>query len=166
MMLAYIHQSIIEEDSMVNIFRAFKNDREHSIKVGYFRNGKSGTTIADIAKWNEFGTYVAPPRPFIRNTIAKNRKKWLKDYIELSKKFNFMLDAYIYEFADRVRADLIAEIKNGDFKPNAPITIEGGWMANRKSKKPFRVEGKGNKRPLSNRDGLVNSIEIRVGDVK
>lgn len=151
---------------MANIFKVFKNIKEHNIKVGYFRNGESGTTIADIAKWNEFGTYVAPPRPFIRNTIAKNRKKWLKDYIELSKKYSFMPEAYTYEFADGVKADLIDEIKNGEFEPNAPITIEGGWMANKKSKKPFMVEGKGNKKPLINRNGLINSIETRVGGVK
>lgn len=42
--------------------------------------------------------------------------------------------------------------------PNAPITVEGGWMRNRKSGKPFKVEGKGSSRPLIDTGSLRSSI--------
>ena len=49
--------------------------------------------------------------------------------------------------------------KFGDgLAPNAPITINGGWMRNRISGKPFKVEGKGSSAPLIDTGSLKGSI--------
>lgn len=42
--------------------------------------------------------------------------------------------------------------------PNAPITIEGGWMRNRISGKPFYIEGKGSTAPLIDTGHLKGAI--------
>ena len=48
------------------------------------------------------------------------------------------------------------------FAPNAPITIHGGWMRNKKSGKPFKVKGKKSSRPLINTGRLRGSIMSKV----
>lgn len=45
---------------------------------------------------------------------------------------------------------------------NAGITIEGGWMRNKKSGKPFKVKGKGSNRPLIDTGNLRNAITYAV----
>jgi hypothetical protein len=46
------------------------------IQVGILKGSGSveGTTIADIAFWNEFGTERIPERPFLRSTYAEQKK--------------------------------------------------------------------------------------------
>lgn len=46
----------------------------------------------------------------------------------------------------------------GHFAPNAGITVEGGWMRNRISGKPFKVKGKGSSQPLIDTGSLRSSI--------
>lgn len=46
----------------------------------------------------------------------------------------------------------------GHFAPNAGITVEGGWMRNRISGKPFKVKGKGSATPLIDSGDLRGSI--------
>lgn len=49
-------------------------------------------------------------------------------------------------------------MSGGHFAPNAPITVEGGWMRNRISNKPFKVKGKGSSQPLMDTGSLRSSI--------
>ena len=48
--------------------------------------------------------------------------------------------------------------------PNAQITIDGGWMRNKKSGKPFKVEGKKSSNPLVDSGDLSKApvYEIRI----
>ena len=46
----------------------------------------------------------------------------------------------------------------GHFAPNAGITVEGGWMRNRISGKPFKVKGKGSSQPLIDTGSLRSSV--------
>ena len=55
-----------------------------------------------------------------------------------------------------------AMMDSNAYAPNAPITIEGGWMANPKNKKPFHVEGKGSSRPLWNKGTLIKSVDFEI----
>ena len=54
----------------------------------------------------------------------------------------------------------------GSFEGNAQITIEGGWMRNHVSGKPFYVEGKKSSHPLEGKTGLLRqSIKFKVAKV-
>ena len=53
----------------------------------------------------------------------------------------------------------------GSFEKNASITIEGGWMRNHVSGKPFKVEGKKSSRPLIDTSLLRQSIKSKVAKV-
>lgn len=132
------------------IIKQFKKQNNASLNVGYF-NGSGLNLLPSIAFWNEFGTYDIPSRPFFRNTVAKNKRKWSRNW-----------NKEIKEQATIISKDLEYIIKSGNFEKNAPITIYGGWMRNKKSGKPFYVKGKGDKLPLTDTGKLADSIEIRI----
>ena len=46
--------------------------------------------------------------------------------------------------------------------PNAPLTVEGGWIRNFTSKKPVHVEGKGFNKPLYNTGELYNDFDFEI----
>jgi len=48
---------------------------------------------------------------------------------------------------------------DNDWAPNAPITIEGGWMRNKVTGKVFYVKGKHSERPLIDTGSLRSSIK-------
>lgn len=128
-----------------------KKRQQTVIEVGYF-DGDENNLLPSIAVWNEYGTENIPSRPFMRNTISENKKKWAA---------NFRIP--VIELAELVRDDLSFTIKRGDFKANAPITLYGGWMKNKKSGKPFFVKGKGaDKPPLTDTGILAEAIEIKI----
>jgi hypothetical protein len=49
-----------------------------SVNVGFLAGATypDGTSVAQVAFWNEFGTTTAPPRPFFRTTIARESPGW------------------------------------------------------------------------------------------
>lgn len=54
-----------------------------ALNVGFLEGAKypatastPGLPVAQVAFWNEFGTKNAPARPFFRNAIEANSKKW------------------------------------------------------------------------------------------
>lgn len=49
-----------------------------------------------------------------------------------------------------------------EYAPNAPFTINGGWMANPKNGKPFYAEPKESGIPLFNTGTLVNSVDFEI----
>ena len=51
---------------------------------------------------------------------------------------------------------------SNEYAPNAPFTINGGWMAEPKTKKPFYAEPKGSDRPLWNTGTLIRSVDFEV----
>ena len=48
------------------------------LEIGFFETARypNGTFVAQVARYNEFGTLNIPMRPFFRNAINKNIKKW------------------------------------------------------------------------------------------
>ena len=57
--------------------------------------------------------------------------------------------------ADAIRAYIDAGVP----PPNAPLTVEGGWIRNFTSKKPVHVEGKGFNKPLYDTGELYGDFD-------
>lgn len=51
---------------------------------------------------------------------------------------------------------------SNSYAANAPITVKGGWMANPKNGKPFKIEPKGSSRPLWNTGTLIKSVDFEI----
>jgi hypothetical protein len=79
------------------------------------------------ANWSEtvnIPAYIIkiPSRPFIRNAIAKNEQRWIKDFEKLltSEK---PLKQLLMEMGIKIKVDLQNSIDNNTPPPNAPATI-------------------------------------------
>lgn len=129
----------------------------------------SGASIIDVAIWNNFGVpEMNIPR---RNFMTPASNEWQKYFEQMAQVYgdeiingdmnidNF-LDAMGQEGASII-SDAIVKIKR---PPNAPITLKGGWMRNKKSGKPFMVEGKKSTIPLVDSGDLSKAptYEIRI----
>lgn len=53
-------------------------------------------------------------------------------------------------------------IGSGSMAPNAPITVNGGWMRNPVSGKPVHIKGKGSSAPLIDTGVLRNAVTFVV----
>lgn len=121
-------------------------------------------TNLDVAMWNEFGTPSIPSRPFMRNSIDKNKPVIQKNAAALIKNLGEGITAkmVLTVLGEQQASFMAQEIDTGDFKPNAEITISGGWMRNKKSGKLFHVKGKKSDKPLIDTHQLQQSIHFVV----
>lgn len=137
------------------------------VNVGWFEDQKydSNTTIAQVARWNEYGTKEGiPERPFMRKTIANKYRVWeedLKTMVQRALDEGKDIDKALAVFGEEVKSDIQDTIINGGFVKNSPITVNGGWIR-RKGKKPFYVQGKGFNKPLVDTGIMVASIQART----
>lgn len=157
-------------ETEVKFFHKLKNPKDAYVSVGWFDDQTyyDGTSIAKVAKWNEFGTKQGvPQRPFLRTTIAENQRKWdelLKTLVQRALDEDKSIDKAMLLFGEQVKADIQDTILAGGWKPNAKITQDGGWMRNKTSGKPFRVKGKGGKSPLIDTGTMLRTIEVRIDE--
>ena len=108
------------------------------------------------------------PRPWMQQTRQRNEKRM----IGLSKKLlkaisngsTTAMDA-IKKLGGTYELAMKEIFTKGSFEKNASITIEGGWMRNHVSGKPFKVEGKKSTRPLIDTSLLRQSIKSKVAKV-
>ena len=154
----------------LKFFHKIKNPKDAYVSIGWFEDQTyyDGTSIANVAKWNEFGTRQGvPQRPFLRTSIMENEKKWhelLKTLVQRAIDEDKSMDKALLVFGEQVKADIQETILAGGWKPNAKISQTGGWMRNKISGKPFYVKGKGGKQPLIDTGTMLRSIEVRTGE--
>lgn len=138
----------------------------YGVNVGWFTDQKynSNTSIAQVARWNEYGTKAGiPERPFMRKTIANKYKLWdndLKTMVQRALDDGKDVDKALKVFGEEVKSDIQDTIINGSFVKNSPITINGGWI--RRKGKSYYVKGKGFDKPLIDTGIMVASIQART----
>lgn len=121
------------------------------LKIGFFAEAKypEGQSVADVARWNEYGTHAIPPRPFMRNAVDKRGGAWL-GYLESELKKGTDADLAFNRCGEMVRVDIIQSINQTSTPPNAPATI-----ARKKSSHPLIDTG-----------FLKSSVTYKVSDLK
>ena len=153
------------------LFKELDELTKLQVRVGYQAGAASGegggASIVDIAAWNELGTEHSPPRPFLRQSVDKNMARITalckEQLTRVVKGEATARDALSVIGNAQVRL-ILEEMKSGDFAPNAPITIEGGWMW--RDGKAFFVKGKGSRPPLINTGRLRQSLHFVIEDKK
>lgn len=123
---------------------------------------KDGTPLADVAKWNEYGTELIPPRPSFRMGAEKSIKKNTKNitaYLQTmaqvalsSKKVNKkQIDKLLVDLLDTIGEDAVKQtkkiIQSGETVNNAPAT----------------VKKKGFDHPLYETGFLLKNVEFIIG---
>lgn len=155
----------------LRFFHRLKDPKDIGVNVGWFPDQEypDGTKTANVARWNEFGTRQGmPQRPFLRTSIMENERKWdelLKTLVQRAIDENKSLDKALRLFGEKVKGDIQETILAGGWQPNARISIEGGWMRNKISGRPFYVKGKGSgKTPLIDTGTMLKSIDVRTDE--
>lgn len=134
-------------------------------------NGKpSEISMAQLAFIMEKGSSVnnLDPRPFMERT----RQRCTPDVAKYARKlYSAVLHGRIGAnqalklLGERYEGEMKQTFVKEKFKDNASITINGGWMRNKVSGKPFKVKGKGSSRPLIDTGRLRGSIIHKVAKV-
>lgn len=126
---------------------------DEGVNVGWFSDQKytDGTSVAQVARWNEFGTKAGvPARPFIRTTWMRHEKEWieqLRTLVQRALDNDKQIDDALKTFGEIAKGDIQSTILEGGFKPNT--------LATRKRK------GMG-KPPLIDTGVMISSIQART----
>ena len=170
-----------------NIVKGFDWIRHHEVLVGITQEKSSRSngqlTNAELMYIHTNGSPVnhIPPRPVIEPAISEEETfKRICDEIK-----NGMQSAFAGNLAGAERFYAKAGVigmraaqdyfTSGNLAPNAPITINGGWMRNHVSGKPVlighidpetgKIIGKGSSRPLIDKGSLRKAITYVVRKV-
>lgn len=97
-------------------------NKQGSLEVGILK-GKypNGLNIAQNAIFQEFGTYNIPPRPFFRNALRQNQKKWIAFYKSGLKQRDVNIVGKVGVMAS---SDIKMSITKTLTPPNAKSTIK------------------------------------------
>jgi hypothetical protein len=146
-------------------------------KVGFPDNDDSnsdGVRIAQYAYWNENGVtsnknvlkkgklWVLPPRPFMSQAVDNNEEQIVQTGEKLVKQVTEgKIDARtaMRRNAENMVSLIKMTIKNGDFKENADITING--TAPGKDGKQF-IRGKKSSKPLIDSGIMRDSVMYQI----
>ena len=117
--------------------------------------GQAGKKVAEVAYWNEYGTFRngkkhIPARPFFRNTIEEKKEEWVQAVASEVKRGQSIENA-LTAVGDNITADIVDTIKQG-IEPALSETT----LANRKKK------GHTSTTPLMDSMTLIKSIEYEV----
>ena len=132
------------------------------LEVGFFSSAKydTGEYVAQVAYWNEYGTTLSPPRPFFRNAIKENSKKWLQLFKDTQFKTNNMMNT-LGVVGTIAKDDIATSIIELSSPPNSETTINGGWVRHSNGKS-FYVKGKGSSNPLVDTGFMNKSVTYEI----
>ena len=150
--------------------------KEGKVRVGWWGNikygtedGKEGPSVAQVARWNEFGTPYIPARPFFRPVVHGQRTELvqlLRKLYQTALRNNTDTMEALEAFGLEVQGRIRVSITNVHTPPNAPITIYGGWLR-RKGHKAVYIKGKGEgKKPLHDTGVMKDSVSYETEEVK
>lgn len=116
------------------------NSKTYKVKAKGKQNKVDGVSVAQVAAWNEFGTEHSPSRPFMRQTLKDQREEITKFARNRAKGVvNGSMSAKmaLNGIGSYVKGRIQAEIRDGEFEPNAPSTV-----AHKGSSKPLIDTGR------------------------
>ena len=100
----------------------------HEVRAGLQRGNskyEDGTDVLDVAITNEFGTSKIPSRPFMEQSLERNKDDYHKEceVIFASAIEGKKVDVLLELLSEKLKYDIQDEIDTKDFVPNAPYTI-------------------------------------------
>lgn len=135
--------------------------RVHKVEAGFFETAKysDGTPVAYIATIQEFGYPEGniPSRPFFRNAIKANEKKWEAASSQLMLSViegKISKEQALEQLGQLIKGDIQESILVGDFEQLKQSTLDA-----RQSRK--RTEGVA-KKPLIDTGHMMRSVDYVV----
>lgn len=119
-----------------------------SVKVGFLEGATypDGTSVAQVAFWNEFGTTRIPSRPFFRTMISRESPGWGVLLAGAAKHYDYNSDTILKLMGTQIAEQLQQSIVGWKDPPNAPSTV--------------RI--KGFNKPLIHTSHMQNSVDFEV----
>jgi hypothetical protein len=95
------------------------------LRVGFLEGAKypNGTSFAQVAFWNEYGTKNSPPRPFFRQMIASKSQKWGAALGMNLARNGYKQTAALASVGDLINDQLTTSIRDFSSPSNAESTI-------------------------------------------
>lgn len=120
--------SIILTSDGRKFVNTLKGLEKKAVYVGFNSDSggyEDGTTVAQVAAWNEFGTSRIPARPFMMQTMTARSSEIKQMFQEGGKAIlNGAGEDQVYnQIGIEGKAMMQEQIVNGSFAPNAPSTI-------------------------------------------
>lgn len=143
-----------------------------TIEVGYQADQKAAdeeTSLAEIAYWNHYGTLhkdgsvMIPARPFM-DTIKKHSEE-LSEFSQWALETKSTAAEVANSIGSRAVSMTQDAILDEEWAPNAPITIEGGWITNEYGKDgptPVYIKGKGSTEPLIHTSSMLQNCHYVI----
>ncbi len=126
----------LEELAALQVNVGFNDSsKPYKVKAKGKRKKVDGVSVAQVAAWNEFGTEHSPSRPFMRQTLTNQREKITKFVQNRAKGVvtgSMSAQTALNGIGSYVKGRMQAEIRDGEFEPNAPSTV-----AHKGSSKPL-----------------------------
>jgi len=123
---------VVDKDrGYARIYRGLTDGRHNGkVRVGWFPGAGSsaGTTVAQYAMFNEFGTKSIPERPFMRRAFDRNMQKYTALFAKLEGRFfdgHITFDGILSVVGLVARNDVVQSITDARkwAVPNAPATV-------------------------------------------
>ena len=169
-----------ESEQLVKIKEAMKFLAQKEVFIGIpqetnaaheAEKGKIVTT-ADLLFIHSYGSGInrVPSRDVLETSLKYNKEQvaqLLSEAMEKATSGNISAVEMALKKAgmqaQNIARDWFTNPAN-NWAPNAPFTIEGGWMRNRKSGKAFYAKGKGSSRPLVDTGEMRKAITYVVDE--
>lgn len=121
-----------------------------SVNVGFLAGATypDGTSVAQAAFWDEFGTTTAPSRPFFRTMISKESPGWGVLTAKALKHYGYDGRMAVQLMGVKIVEELQQSIIGWQDPPNAKST----------------VAIKGFNKPLIHTSHMLNSVDYEVKD--
>lgn len=119
-----------------------------SVNVGFLANATypDGTSVAQVAFWNEFGTTTIPSRPFFRTMISRESPGWGVLLAGAAKHYDYNSATVLQFMGTKIVEQLQQSIVEWKDPPNASST----------------VRMKGFNKPLIHTSHMQNSVDFEV----
>lgn len=129
--------------------------KEGVVRVGFFEGSKydDDTYVAQVARWNEYGTSSAPSRPFMRPAVFEKKQEltaFLRSEYKKAFKDKKNTMEVLKKFGEKVVLEIQTQILTGNYVPNAPATI--------------KAKG-GRSKPLYDTGLMLNSVNYKAEEV-
>ena len=140
--------SIKRTGSLDQALNRLVSSKAQHVQTGVIDGSKypDGTSVASVAFWNEYGTRIAPPRPFFRDTIKREKSNWSKLAVKAIRA-GYTVEHMLGLVGAQMQTDVQLSIMTWTSPPNAAYTV---------AKKKFNA-------PL--RDSLLMHDSIKFGVV-
>lgn len=121
-----------------------------SVNVGFLAGATypDGTSVAQVAFWNEYGTTSAPARPFFRTMVARESPGWSLLIAKAAKHYNYDAATVLQFMGVKISEELQQSIRGWSTPGNAASTIAE----------------KGFDNPLLRTGHMQNSVDFEVNE--